>query len=419
MRYAIIFPFLILALVLRFFYFFGSLTTYKDGQKISFLTRITEEPQEKYGHQQFRIRVGDGDKITVITGLKPTLQYGDRIKLNGTISQKEHKGHVFSSIKNPSIQINHTDQNFISGTATGIRRFATNFYQQNLPPVSASLLSGIVFGGNQGLPDKFMQDLRSSGVVHVIAASGMNVTFVAGALIGILGAIFKRQIALTIAIFGILFYAFIAGFEPSIVRAAVMAILAFSASLFGRQDLSIVTIFITGYAMLLFSPNLASDVGFQLSFLATLGILVIKPLLDNGLARVGILGKLLGQDFTTTVAAQAATMPVILSVFGSLGILSVLVNVLVLWTVPILMIFGSLALFFGAIFAPLGKIFLFLAEPILFFFEKTVTYFGRLGWTITVPSVSVFVWIGYYLWLLSIIFLNHQKRVKKSLSSQK
>jgi len=405
-RFIFISILLFLVLGLRFFLFSQDYSSYKDGQSLMFTTRLTEEPQEKFGKQQFRVRTPRGDKITIITGLNPLYQYGDKIKISGSVSQKDYKGHTFSSMKNPTLQIDNTDQNFISQAATIIRRRASTLYQNNLPPVSASLLTGIVFGGNQGLPDKFVQQLRSSGVVHVIAASGMNVTFVAGALIGILSAIFKRQTALTIAILGIVFYAFLAGFEPSIVRAAIMAILAFSANLLGKQNLALLSIFLTGYIMLMLSPILISDVGFQLSFLATLGILLIKPLLPFG-KNVFLL-----DDLGTTIAAQIATVPILLSVFGSYGILSIVVNGIVLWTVPVLMILGSLGLLFGMIFAPLGKIFLFLSEPILFFFERTVAYFGNLGWTLTIPSVSPTVWVGYY-FLLGAIIILFQKRKQK------
>lgn len=398
-------PLLFLSIVFRFFFFFQSGTHYQNGQKIEFISRLLEEPQIVFGKVQFKIRAENGDKITIITGLKPVLQYGDRVKIKGLIVKKEYKGHTMNYIYPEDLQIIDKDQSFITHSATLIRRKATSFFSENMPETSASLLNGIIFGGNQGMPFRFIQDLRSSGVVHVIAASGMNVTFVAGALLYIFGAIFKRKIALTISIFGIMFYAFLAGLEPSIIRASIMSILAFSASFFGRQNLSIVTIFVTGYIMLFINPNLISDVGFQLSFLATLGILLIKPLIKNKNKNFLI------DDLGTTISAQATTLPILLSVFGSYGLLSILVNGLVLWTVPVLMILGSLALIFSIIFEPIGKLFLFLTLPILFFFEKTVTFFGDLGWTLTIPPVSMSIWIGYYLILVAILwpFLRRNK----------
>lgn len=399
---------LILALVIRYMLFFQNQKTYLNGEKYIARIRITEEPQQKFGKQQFHIQAKNGGKILLSTGQNPKFLYGDRIKISGIISQANYKEHRYTIIKNPDIQYDTSDQNFITSSATYIRRKAKVLYQNSLSPVSASLLSGIVFGGNQGMPDKFMKQLRNTGVVHVIAASGMNVTFVAGALIGLLGKFFRRQIALTIAIFGVIFYAYLAGFEASIIRASLMAIIGFSAGIFGRQNIGLIALVITGYIMIIWNPDILSDVGFQLSFLATLGILVIKPLFSQG-------KNILIDDLTTTISAQITTLPVLLSVFGQFGILSILVNALVLWTVPVLMILGSLALLLGMILEPLARVVLLLSEPILYFFEKVVIYFGNLGWTVTIPSVSPAIWIGYYFLLLAIIFLIRRIRAKNEL----
>ncbi len=242
--------------------------------------------------------------------------------------------------------------------------------------------------------------------MHVIAASGMNVTFVAGALIYVIGSILKRQFAIVIAGFGIVFYMFLAGFEPSIVRAGIMAILAFGAGLIGKQYWGLFSLLSALYAMLLHSPRLLFDVGFQLSFLATLGILIIKPML-GGLWRFTKLGWL-GEDIGTTVAAQIAVFPVLMSVFGKTGILSILVNGLVLWTVPFLMTFGALALITESI--PLiGQMFLYLCLPFLLFFEWVVNFFGSLGWVWEVEEFSWQLSAGYYLILIAIILLFKKK----------
>lgn len=403
--------FLIFLLSLRLFLFYREDKPLLNGQELNFKVRLTEEPQVINGRQQFRIQTPEGDRIRITTGLSPQVEYGDILRISGEVKSSEYKGHTFFTMLFPQVQIAKNDQNIISLAANQVRRKASDLFKKSLTPVSARLLSGIVFGGDQGMPKKFMEDLRISGVVHVIAASGMNVTFVAGALIGMLGALVRRQIALTIAILGVVFYAFLAGFEPSIVRASVMSILAFTASLLGRQNYALIALFITGYIMLLFTPLLIFDLGFQLSFLATLGIILIKPGLPLGR------NKFVLDDIGTTISAQLATLPILLAVFGQYGLLSVIVNALVLWTVPMLMIIGSIGLVFGLVFEPLGKLILLLAAPILFFFEKTVSFFGSLSWTVTIPSVSPAVWIGYYL-ILGAILISLKMR-KKNEKSQK
>ncbi len=409
---------MVVVLGFRFFTYFLDLPVLENGGKVDLETRLTDEPVIKNGRQQFRVKTKEGQKINITTGLTPQYKYGDKISIFGVVKTSEYNGHTFFTMNFPKLQIVNNDHNFIARAAVGVRVSANTLYQKSMPPVSSSLLSGIVFGGDQGLPKNFMEDLRVSGVVHVIAASGMNVTFVAGALIGMLGAFFKRQIAITIAIFGVIFYSFVSGFEPSIVRASIMAVIAFSASLLGRQNFAVGALLITAFVMLFHSPSLISDVGFQLSFLATIGIVAIKPILDSSFNKKIILFKLVGDDLGTTIAAQLATIPVLLAVFGNYGLLSVLVNALVLWTVPILMIIGSVGLILGMIFEPLGKLVLLLAIPIIYYFEKVITYFGNLGWTVSIPEVSPFVWIGYYLLLFSGILLIHQYRSQNKLKRE-
>lgn len=401
---------IIFLLAVRLVTYFPQAQKLKNGQQLSITTRITDVPQVQGSRQQFRIKIDRGERITITTGLFPRYSYGDRITIKGKVKTNIYKGHEFFTMNYPTLQAVNNDQNFITRAANQIRRKTDIIFQKSLPPASAGLLSGIVFGGNQGLPKDFMDALRTGGVVHVIAASGMNVTFVAGALIGILGAFLKRRLALTIAILGIVFYAFLSGFEPSIVRAAIMACFAFSAALLGRQNFALTSVFITAGLMLFYAPDLLFDVGFQLSFLATLGILLIKPILDGGLGRLGKLGGLGSENITTTIAAQIATLPILLSVFGSFGMLSILVNALVLWTVPVLMAIGSIGLLLGFIFEPLGKIVLFTAIPILFYFEKTVMYFGGMNLVWTIPEVSIAIWIGYYLLVLAVISFSRSSK---------
>src|SRR6185312_6794584 len=125
------------------------------------------------------------------------------------------------------------------------------------------------------------------GVLHVIAASGMNVTFVSAALLFSLGLFLNRRNALLFGSLGIIFYLFLVGLQPSILRASIMGLLAFGAGLLGRQHIGIFALFVSGYVLLLWQPNFLFDVGFQLSFMATCGIMFMKPLLDHWLAKLG------------------------------------------------------------------------------------------------------------------------------------
>ena len=131
--------------------------------------------------------------------------------------------------------------------------------------------------------------------------------------------------------------------------------------------------------------------------------------------QAGFHGKVSGfitGDITTTLAAQIGTLPIMLGTFGNYGVLSILVNALVLWTVPVVMTAGSLAVLAGFIFAPLSKIFLYPAYPFLFFFQEVVSFFGRSNVQISIQNVPVEIWLGYYFLMLAVIvwFSMHKSK---------
>ena len=200
-----------------------------------------------------------------------------------------------------------------------------------------------------------------------------------------------------------MFYAVLAGLEPSIIRASIMGILVFSAQILGRQTLAINGLFLAGYTMLLVDPTLISDIGFQLSFVATLGLVLIL--------KIKAIGKIwvIGEGVNTTIAAQIATLPILLANFGTYSIYSILVNGLLLWTVPILMIIGGIGAILGLILMPLGQLLIYLCYPLLLYFETIVNIFGKIGGAITIESLSWQFILGYYCLLSSVLLILRKK----------
>ena len=398
---------LILLLGVRFWFYYKDLPEYKDGQGVRAVFVVEGEPRVLNGRQNFKVKDKYGTSISVMTTMSPKVESGDKIFIDGVFTKKLYQDHFFISLNFPKIQIQESDKNILTKSANWIKKRAQTLYQSHLSPVSSSLLLGMIFGGKYGMDKSFEEDLRVTGVMHVVAASGMNVTFVTGAMIAVLGTFLKRQFVLVVSGFGVVFYMFLAGFEESIVRAGVMALLAFGAGLFGRQYFGVYALGVTFYLMTFYSPNMLFGVGFQLSFLATLGILTVKPILDGfrGFARLGSLG----QDLTTTLAAEVGVTPVLLSVFGSVGILSIPANVLALWVVPIVMTFGAMGLIAGIFFEPLGVLFLYLSMPFLWYFEWVVSFFGGFGLNWVVQALPWEIVLGYYL-VVGGILIFHKLR---------
>ena len=392
--------FLFALLFLRFVIFYQSQPSYKAGDEVALETVLHEEPDFSNKGQKFSIKTSLNQIIFVTTSATPRLHYGEQVQVSGILQEsKLSRGGTLLTLSYPKLVVRGELQNPVAQAALFVRKYNKELFEKTLPPTSASLLSGIVFGAKEHFNQDFKQSLSATGVLHVIAASGMNVSFIAAALLSAFGLFMKRQMALLAGCVGIIFYVFLVGFEPSIIRAAIMGLLAFGAGILGRQNWAIFALSLTGYSMLLFQPSFLFDVGFQLSFMATLGILLLdKPL--GELLRLKKLGKLGGialENVTSTTAAQIATLPILLGVFGSFGVLSLLVNALVLWVVPILMTLGSLAVLVGFIFQPVAQLLLFLCLPLLLFFEATVAFFGGFGWNISIEDWPWTFSVAYYL----------------------
>ena len=164
--------------------------------------------------------------------------------------------------------------------------------------------------------------------------------------------------------------------------------------------------------MILTAPDTIFDIGFQLSFIATAGLLYIRPIFYSSQRIKRILDtSLVGEDIATTISAQIATLPILFANFGIYSIWSIMVNTLVLWTVPILMIIGAVGGTLGLFSNFAGKIFIFVSFPLLFYFEKIVNLFSGFRGLLTIGDLSWQVIVGYYLLLASLIYTlrTHKK----------
>lgn len=393
--------FLLIILSFRFYFFNQNQTQLVDGQKISFETAILSQPQV-VGSRQVLTANYNNQKIRVTTGRLPEINYGDFVRIFGNISNKNSRVLMYF----PKIEIVDNSSDILQSGLKSInilRQKLISLFSKTLPSPSSSLLLGIIFGVKEQMPKDFSNNLKTSGVFHVIAASGMNVTLIGGFISTGLAFFLKRQIAIGLSILGIIFYAVLAGIEPSIIRASIMGILVFSAQIMGRQTLAVNGLALAGFGMLFLDLTLLSDVGFQLSFAATLGLVLIP--------KIKAIGKIwvIGDDINTTIAAQIATLPILLANFGTYSIYSILVNGLILWTVPILMMTGGLGAIFALILAPLGQLLIYLCYPLLLYFEAIVNFFGRIGGVISVSILSWQFIAGYYCLLISALIILKKK----------
>jgi len=372
-----------------------------DGFQIRLLAQISSPPYLS-GSKQI-IPLG---QFLVVTEPFPQYFYGQKLEVIGKVQKRLINRFQTDFVLNyPAIRVVEEDENLniqtkIVAGLLSFRRRLEDIFSHLLPEPQASLLSGIVLGTRRQMPKNFRQNLQKTGTAHVVVASGYNISVVAGLLTFVILRFIKRQFALFLSFFGILAYTLMAGAEPPVSRAAIMGSLTFLAQFLGREKDALRTLFFAGGVMLLANPLILFDLGFQLSFLATAGILFLGPRLNGKIFRFPGLG----ENLRTTLAAQAGVLPILLTNFGQISFLSPLVNVLVLPVIPIIMILGGITAFLGLVWQPLAQIASWFAWVLLTYFIKVVDWFGKLPWVSFEVGKISFWWAVWYYLLLGVFY---------------
>lgn len=271
---------------------------------------------------------------------------------------------------------------------------------QFLPSTQASLLSGILLGVKQDLPFNLRLALRDTSTLHIVVASGQNLTMLAGFVMHLAGLI-KRRTAILSAFAIIILYTLFTGAQIPIVRAAIMFGFASFAQVYGRQNSGLWVLAVTAALLLLINPRWILDLSFQLSFLASFGVIVVAPILER---LMRILPVVIRGNLAVTLGAQLMVLPVIASNFHQISFVSIIANLLVLWIVVYIMGGGFLFLAVALVWQFGGEILGLVLSVMLTYFIYIVQFFAGLpfAWEYIGEQEWV-VWVGYYLMLGGIL----------------
>ncbi len=412
----LIFLGLVVLLLLRFHFVFQPQYELKTGQVITFEQTLLSEPRIVGRFQAFSATIQGYNRVTVYVPTEKAVHYGDSVRITGTVKERLiNNEKTVKSIYSDRIERINTQGSLALAPLRFIRQKLVSSFERTLPPASSTLLLGIVFGIKGEFSKEFQKDLQRAGILHIIAASGMNVTLVAFFLGSVLTFFLPKRTALFISILGIWVYAFFSGFQASIIRASIMGSFASGAVLLGRQNLALYSIILTTYVMLFWSPTLLFDIGFQLSVTSTLGLLLLPPIFTKNSLISYLLSKLkVLEDGLVTICSQLVTLPIILANFSSYSVWSITVNFLVLWTIPILMVLGGISALCMFFIPPLGQLGLYLCLPFLLYIQFIVELFGGREEAITIDTLPISFIISYYLFLIAFILYFRKKHYEKS-----
>jgi competence protein ComEC len=392
-------------------------------QKVSLSGLITVEPKETDQKQQIIFRpAGWVSQVVISADRFPIYQYGDKITVAGKLalpqSFETQTGRAFdypNYLKEKGIccQIFATqvskvgeDKSWTTNFQRGLFAIKNSFINQinkYLPEPESSLGVGLIIGGAGNFGDTLQQDFRQVGVSHIVVLSGYNISIVAVTILYLFSRL-PLFAGLGLSALGIILFSLAAGGQASVVRAALMALVAIFARTTGRMYQSGLALLFAAFVMIIFNPKiLAFDIGFQLSFLATAGLFYLSPIFEKHL---GFIPKrfTLRQTAATTFGAQLAVLPWLLYKFGLLSLVAPISNMLILPLVPWTMLLALLVGVAGFIFAPLATLLGWITYLPLVFIIKTIEVLAAVpgsavvmpefGVTIVVVAYALIIWLA-------------------------
>ena len=373
------------------------------GRELVVYGAVATRPEVRDSYQLLVLevdRLGQGDsreqvqgRVLVRTDRYREWSYGDRVMATGRLAPVdagsryyaeylERQG-VHSTLEYPSLRLAEGRSTpDLLRAVDGLRDRLEQTCAILLPEPQASLLAGILVGARAGMPDDFRSALNATSTSHLVAVSGFNVTVVAGIAQVVALRFLARRKATLLAVAAVWLYSLLTGLPPSAFRAALMATMALSATLAGRGGDTLSFLLFSAALMVGLDPLILYDLGFQLSFLATAGLVLLEPVLRGWLAR---LPGWLASSLSVTLAAQLFTLPVLVGSFHTLSLVSPLSNLLVTPMLPGLMVSGGLAAGLGSLFHPLGQ----LLAPISWLYLSYMVEI--IQWTARLPSAALSV----------------------------
>lgn len=360
-KYASYFLILLFLIGAYLFRFYTTRPSFEEGDRVRIKGTIQEEPVLLDGRQKLVIA-----QVRIYLPRFPEFQYGERIAAEG-VAAKGEGGWFLKKVE----KVEKVDQ--VEKWFFRLRERVLGLFGKFLPEPHAALLKGIVLGTKTSLDFNFFEALRTTGTLHVVVASGANIAMFAGGLLGVLALGIGRGKAVWPALMAVWAYVFLVGWQPAIVRAGIMGSIVFLAQALGREFDAWRALFISAGGMLLLEPQWLFDVGFQLSFAATAGILAFSTRIRN---LIVLMPGIIRENLAATLGAQIAVSPILLFSFGQISFIGPLVNALVLWTVPVIMMGGMAVMGLGLLWEPLGQIAAWFVWIPLEYFVRVIRIFS-------------------------------------------
>ncbi len=398
---------------------------YPYDTKVHFTGFVAAEPDVRMDGVRYTIQTKAYGNVYTKYALFPRFYYGDMLDVSCKLTKPEQiedfaydkylaRYDMFAICDNATInKIGEGSGNSAMRTILKLKESVAERIRILWQEPHASFMAGLLYGYRGGLGS--LNDLFSAtGVTHIVAISGYNISIVSAILMKICTyMLIPRKKAFWCIVVGIIGFLIFAGLSASVVRAGVMGIIVLLAGQMGRKSRVLNVLVLTATIMAISNPYiLLYDAGFQLSFISTIGLIYLSPKIEKYFTKVPEKFAL-RESVTSTFSAIIATLPLILFQFKRLSIVAPLVNVLILWLIPWIMAIGFFAVILSYIFMPLGIALSWIAYMAMEYIIRVVTFFAHIPFATFDFQIPIYVMIVGY----AMLFIIMRKR-KKAVSTQ-
>lgn len=410
-----------------------------NGQNLVLSGLVCEEADVNYKNRRLTICIFGKilGKVLVMTDLYPEYNYGDYLKISGLLESPPlidgfdyetylARYDIYSVMYYPKISLASGDLNTSQAIYLGLMKIKwrlKEIIEENLPEPEAGLADALILGYRRTLMREDLAVFSRVGLSHMIAISGSHITILSAMIINFLLALgISRRRALRLVFIFLFLYPLITGLAASAVRSSIMGALAFLALYHERpSSLTRALVFSASFMLLLNPKLLRSDIGFQLSFLALLGIIYLYPIGEEITKR--FLNKrkfkpstkkrlkLILDTINLTIISQLVILPIALINFKQFSLIAPLSNVLVLWTFPPLLAALIIALLLSLIIPSLSILWFSPAYFLLKYIFALSNILARPNWAaIAVNSFNWYLGVLYYALLIICVVLTNLRR---------
>jgi competence protein ComEC len=401
----------------------------REGSQMELEGKIVREPDRREKSTQLTLASEYG-RVLVFADPSAAVRYGDTVTVRGVVKRPEafetdlgrtfdyegylHARGISYTLQRAEVLARSPGGNSVLSALFSFKQRFLTAIEAAMPMPEAGLGEGLLLGVKSSMGSELEDAFRRAGVVHIVVLSGYNIMLVVTFVMTILAYFLPHRLRLIVGMFAIAAFALLVGLSATVLRASIMAVLMLFALLTGRTYAVLRALFLAAALMLLVDPYLlVYDVGFQFSMIATLGLILLSPIIEPKLQVVpksfGIRGFL-----TATLATQIFILPILLYHMGQFSLVAIPVNLLVLPAVPFAMLLAFCAGILGLISPILAVPAGLLAQGVLFYILFIVRFFASLPFSaLAVPPFPFFIAVLAYAFLCALLFLQLRKKEEK------